>query len=221
MKLYHLPYSHFSAKVRIVILEKGIDVELQNVADLDDRASFLNASPSALVPCLVSNDATLSESEVIVEYLDERFADPRMLPNSPSERAQSRWLSRLHDLYIAPQLSALFGVLQAEQPDADAKAHHLGELERWLQELESQLNPAPYVFGEQFGLVDASYALSLWYAQWLAQQLGQPLSREQLPNVFTWFAALVERPSIKVILEDCWTALGISEAQSMTGNKAA
>lgn len=207
MKLYHLPYSHFSAKVRVVILEKQLTVDLQDVNALPDPKAFQQINPSSLVPCLVDGTLTLGEAEVIAEYLEDAYPDTPMLPADAELRARSRWLSRVHDLYIAPELTALFGLSQDAQPDQASLNSHVASFQHWLDVVESSVSPDPYCFGEQFCIVDATYSLSLWYGYWLMAQLGLSLDDARYPAIRRWFDAIASRPSFKSVLHDCCAAL--------------
>lgn len=108
MKLYQFPYSHYSAKVKIVLLEKGLAFETPALtAGYLHSPKFLALNPLGKVPFLQDGDFGIGESEVIVEYLEDRYPEPALLPRTPKARARSRWLSRFHDLYLGPQLAAV------------------------------------------------------------------------------------------------------------------
>jgi len=110
MKLYQLPYSHFSAKVRIVLIEKGLPVEYPDLPDQSgpEADQYRSINPTGKVPCLIDGDFVVGESEVIAEYLEGQYPDIPMLPQGEQQKARSRWLSRYHDLYVAPQVTVLF-----------------------------------------------------------------------------------------------------------------
>jgi len=212
MKLYQLPYSHFSSKVRIVLLEKSINVEYPEIPGENPSSDEYHAiSPTGLVPSLIDGRVKLSESEVIVEYLEEQYPDVRMLPIGADRRAQSRWLSRIHDLRIAPQLSVLFKNIFDDKADGTRIADDLETLYTELDLVESAITPTPYFFGNQFGLSDANYALSFWYATVLTEIQGDSFPIARFPRLSDWFSDAWLRPSVFEVLKDCKVALRRAE----------
>lgn len=209
MKLYQLPYSHYSAKVKIVLHEKGIPFETPPIAPgWLQSAEWRAINPLGKVPYLEHEGFGIGESEVIAEYLEEAFPLPAMLPVEPRRRAESRWLSRFHDLYLGPQLSILYFALsdgRAGQPGFSAEVDRLYEL---LAILEARIAPSPFFFGERFGLADASYCLSYQYVLMLAAAHGRPLAEAtDIPRLSAWFAAVRGRPSVAGVLAAAEAAL--------------
>lgn len=210
MQLFQLPFSHYSAKVRIVILEKGLPVELAAIpGNTQSSDEYKAINPTGLVPCLVDGEFVLSESEVIAEYLEDSSSDIAMLPASPIRRAQSRWLSRMHDLRLAPQLSVLFGLTQTENVDPKKVDQEINSLYEVLDLIESSIEPDPYFFGDRFCISDASYVLSGWYATFLTGALGRDFDQKRYPKFLCWHTAASARPSSQKVLQACWDALGI------------
>src|SRR6202166_5204751 len=90
MTLFSAPADPWSHRTRIVLAEKGIAIELVNV-DLNDLPEdLLDLNPYHSVPTLVDRDLVLYDSRVIMEYLDERFPHPPLMPVDPVARAQFR-----------------------------------------------------------------------------------------------------------------------------------
>src|SRR6202161_2557537 len=90
MTLFSAPADPWSHRTRIVLAEKGITIELVNV-DLNDLPEdLLDLNPYHSVPTLVDRDLVLYDSRVIIEYLDERFPHPPLMPIDPVTRAQFR-----------------------------------------------------------------------------------------------------------------------------------
>jgi len=209
--LYHLPYSHFSAKAKVVLIEKGVEFDAQNIHELGDTP-YSDINPSKQVPFLVTDDMQLGESEVIVEWLNDSYPEPAMLPSSSDGKARSRLATRIHDLYVAPDLSVLFGQLNAEERDTDLIDTTTDNIAMRLQAVEGLLSDGPYFSGEQFGIADASFAMSIWYSYWLFDQLGVSQKLAPLSKIQSWFAELEQRPSVQCVFEECKVALGMSEA---------
>jgi glutathione S-transferase len=202
MKLFQLPYSHYSSKVKIVLLEKGLAFEAPELAlGYQKSAEFLALNPLGKVPFLQDGDFGIGESEVIAEYLEDQYPQPSLLPSTPQDRARSRWLSRFHDLYLGPQLSTLYFALsdgRAGKPEFEVEVDRLHEL---VTLLESQIDPAPYLLGQQFTLADASLVLSYWYIGLLSKAHGKPIADEAIPRLANWFAAVKQRASVASVLK--------------------
>src|SRR6266567_6270520 len=100
--LYDAPRCPYCARARIVLAEKGVDYETV-VIDLADRPAWIyEKNPLGKVPVLEEGAWVLPESAVIMEYLEERYPEPALLPADPAERAQARlWIFR-HDDFTRP-----------------------------------------------------------------------------------------------------------------------
>lgn len=180
MILYDAARCPYCARVRIELAEKGLPYEAVEI-DLDDRPAWLyRKNPIGKVPVLEEDDGlVLPESWVIMEYLEERFPEPPLLPADAAERALARlWLERFDrfgDEYYA--------LRRGEES-------RLGER---LAELDAALEAQPYLSGREYGLAD------LGYVPWILRahaRLGVDL--EPFPFLAAWLARLLERPAIAV-----------------------
>ena len=201
MKLYQFPYSHYSAKVKIALLEKGLEFEAPELTwEYLKSPEFLAMNPLGKVPYLQDGDFGIGESEVIVEYLEERYPQPALLPATPEARAKCRWLSRFHDLYLAPQLTTLYFALSDGRAGTPAFAPEVERLHELVALLESRIEPAPWFLGEQFTLADASMALSCAYIGMLSGAHQKPVPESAMPRLAAWFAAVRQRPAVARVL---------------------
>lgn len=93
MTLFSDPRDQYSHRVRLVLAEKGVTVDIVSEKDPEDLAEL---NPYNTLPTLADRDLALYEANVIMEYLDERFPHPPLLPVYPVQRALSRlWISRV------------------------------------------------------------------------------------------------------------------------------
>jgi RNA polymerase-associated protein len=90
MTLFSRPTDIHSHRTRLVLAEKNINIEISNVAGPDLPEDLMDLNPYHSVPTLVDRDLTLYDSRVIIEYLDERFPHPPLMPVDPVTRAQFR-----------------------------------------------------------------------------------------------------------------------------------
>ncbi len=209
MILYQMPISHYCGKVRIVLAEKGVGFDMPALPGESTRSpEFLAINPFGKVPVLDDEGRVIGESEAICEYLEEKFPVPRMLPDDLGERAESRWLSRIHDLYLAPRLSTLFGGVLSDRIQDPEMLREFDTLLEQLDIIENAVSPHPCFFGERFCLSDAAYCLSFWYALGLADRYGSPLPADRYPRLFEWFAAASAKPTVAQVIDDAKKALG-------------
>ena len=124
--------------------------------------------------------ASIFESEVIDEYLEERFPEPPLMPSDPLARAQVRIVCRFHDLYLEPPLRQL-GRMLSSGLIADAKS---AELALRFDQLESLIT-APWVIG--FAPADCSLAPTILYMTVLLPLLGMPRFFEGRTKLVRWW----------------------------------
>ena len=185
LTLYDADRCPYCARVRIVLAEKGLEYETV-VVDLDDRPAWIyEKNPLGKVPVLEDDAFVLPESEVINEYLEERYPEPALWPADPAERAQGRLL-----VYRFDRLSRPYYALR--RGDESAKA----ELHEQLSDLDSLLAGRPYLTGREFGLADAAYLPWILRAR---SSLGVDL--EPHAELSGWVARTTERHSVAAELE--------------------
>jgi len=157
MTLYSDPASIDSHRARIVLAEKGIVIDIISVQDDDLPEDLLDLNPYHSTPTLLDRDLVLYDSRVIMEYIDERFPHPPLMPVDPVSRAQVRLaLYRVEkDWYT-----------MAEQCKKATDRKQIAQTRKVLQ--ESLLSSAEvfaarrYFLSDEFSLVDASVAPLLW-----------------------------------------------------------
>jgi RNA polymerase-associated protein len=157
MTLFSAPGDPWSHRTRIVLAEKGIGIETVSVEPGRFPEDLLDLNPYHSVPTLVDRDLVLYDSRVIIEYLDERFPHPPLMPVDPVTRAQFRLaLYRIeHDWY---------GLLQQIESEEDRK--QLPKLRKVLLDTIVQATDLfrmkPFFMSDEFSLVDATIAPVLW-----------------------------------------------------------
>ncbi len=156
MTLYSGGLDIESHKVRIVLAEKGVGVDVVNV-DMNHPSEILaELNPYNSLPTLVDRELVLYQTDVIMEYLDERFPHPPLLPVYPVARAKSRlMLYRIErDWYSA------IDVIEGDDPAAADRARR--ELRDGMLALEPVFANSPYFLSEEFTLVDCAIGALLW-----------------------------------------------------------
>jgi glutathione S-transferase len=185
LTLYDADRCPYCARVRIVLAEKGLDYE-QVVVDLDDRPAWIfEKNPLGKVPVIEEDAFVLPESEVINEYLEERYPEPPLWPADPVERARGRLLVNRFDALSRP-----YYALRRGDEKAATKLHEQ------LSELDSVLAGQPFLTGREFGLADAAYLPWILRAH---SSLGVDVALHS--ELSAWVARSSERPSVAAELE--------------------
>ena len=157
MTLFSAPADPWSHRTRIVLAEKGINIEVVSVIPGSLPEDLLDLNPDHSLPTLVDRDLVLYDSRVIIEYLDERFPHPPLMPADPVTRAQFRLaLYRIERDW--------YGLL--EQIDREEDRRQLPRLRKILLDMIVQgielFQLKPFFLSEEFSLVDATLAPVLW-----------------------------------------------------------
>jgi glutathione S-transferase len=176
--LYTAERCPYAARARIVLAEKGLDYDAVEI-DLDDRPAWLyEKNPLGRVPVYEEEGGlVLPESEVIMEYLEERFPEPALWPADPAERALGRLRLRRFD-----QLGDEYYALRRGGES---------RLDDRLAELDAALEAQPFLTGRDYGLADVGYVPWILRAR---DRLGVDL--EPFPAVGGWLERLSARPAI-------------------------
>ena len=154
MTLFSDPRDHYSHRVRMVLCEKGVSVDVVSV-DPDDRPDELRQiNPYNTLPTLLDRDLVLYQSTVIMEYLDERFPHPPLLPVYPVARAQSKLL--MHR--IEKDWSSAVDLLMS----GSGKDKTRNELRESLAGIAPIFDDRKFFMNEEFSLVDCCVAPILW-----------------------------------------------------------
>jgi len=200
MKLYNQNGSHFAAKCRIAIYEKNAPVEITPIPGGDLKsAEYLRIYPLGKTPALAVDGQIIGESEIINEFLEDRYPTPRLLPADALGRARARTFSRLVDLYLEPSFHVLFPQVMGAQKDQALIATQFVEIATRLDYLESLLSSGSYALGGTFTLADCSLAPLMLYAQLTLQMLGGAAFISDRPKLAVWWAAVQQRPSVQKV----------------------
>jgi glutathione S-transferase len=178
--LYSAARCPYAARARICLAEKGLDHEVVEI-DLSDRPAWLyEKNPTGRVPVLEEDGWALPESAVIMEFLEERYPEPRLLPTDPADRAAVRLLIfRDHDL-----TDPYYALRREEEGAAE-------QLDAALARLDVDLYERDYLGGADYGLADIAYVPWIIRAR---DMLGVSLSG--YPSLGAWLERLEERPAI-------------------------
>jgi len=156
MTLYSGITDPFSHRCRIVLYEKGMDFEIIDVDLMNKPEDLAVMNPYNRTPVLVERDLVLYESNIINEYIDERFPHPQLMPADPVMRARAR-------LFLFRFEQELFNHVQTLESGTQ-KAQEKARL--YIRENLIQIAPIfvkqKYMLGEEFSMLDVAIAPILW-----------------------------------------------------------
>ena len=180
--LYTAERCPYAARARITLAEKGLDYDAVEI-DLGDRPAWLyEKNPLGRVPVYEEDGGfVLPESEVIMEYLEERYPEPPLRPADPAERALGRlWIQRFDDRLGDAYYAVRRGVDGARE-----------ELDAKLANLDRVLEGQPYLTGREYGLAD------IGYVPWLLRATeGLDVELDPFPALADWVERLAARPAV-------------------------
>ncbi len=156
MTLYSGNSDMHSHRVRIVLAEKDVAVDVLSVSPNQLPEDLVDLNPYNTLPTLVDRDLVLYQSNIIMEYLDERFPHPPLLPVYPVARAKSRLM-----MYRIEQdwYSLVQRIEGTNKKEADAARK---ELQESLIRLAPVFGDSPYFLSDELTLVDCCIAPLLW-----------------------------------------------------------
>lgn len=237
--LYHWEPNANSGKPILALMEKGVAFESRytDLLNFDQhRPEYLALNPLGTIPVMTHGDRVLTESTAIMEYVEEAFPGPKLMPDDPRDRWRIRWWMKFLDQWLAPSFSMIGwsvfvgpSVRQRDPAELEAAIDRIPLEERriaWRKAIygrfsaeemaESQRRVAVGItmleqaLGERDWLASDDYSLGDVNAFNLAYALplSQPhLSNDELtPNIMRWLRRIYARPAAKA----CW-ALGRTE----------
>lgn len=201
VKLYDHPLSPYAQKVKIALNEKAVPYETELPSALGSGATageFAAASPRGEVPLLVHGTVRIFDSTIILEYIEDEWPEPVLLPPTPAERARVRMLEDAMDTHyeaINWGLSEIVHFKRAEGAVAEAiLAQSREQLEGWFCWLTDQLGDRQWFNGDRFGWGD------LAVLPFLNGSAGFDCRPSQ-PALIEWMARANARDSVRPVAE--------------------
>jgi glutathione S-transferase len=208
MKLYNMNLSNFSTKSRIVVYEKGANIEMTAIPGAGPSSpEYRQINPLGKVPTLDADGLIIAESEVINEYLNDKFPNPPLMPTTPEGKARVRAFTRFHDLYLDPPLRALFAHLNPKTRDDKVVTDKLGELQSRLDQLETMLATGGFAAGPELTLADCALAPTTFFVTNMLPGFGAKAPLEGRPKLAAWWTKVQTRPSVAKALGEMGEAL--------------
>lgn len=193
MTFYSDGNDHYSHRVRIVLAEKGVAVEINDCDPNNLPEDLASLNPYNSLPTLLDRELVLYEPNVMMEYLDERFPHPPLLPVYPVARAESR----LYMYRIQRDWCDLADTILTSE-DADAADEARKALRDSLVAVSPIFGEKDFFMSEEFTLVDCCIAPLLWRLEILGVELPEAQSKDLLK----YMERLFERESFQISLSE-------------------
>ena len=199
MKLLYTINSPYARKVRIVALEKHIDLELQEVVLSDPDCIVKNHNPLGKVPVLILNDGdSLYDSRVIVEYLDNHAPGTHLIAQDNTGKIATRRWEALCDGIADAAVCAMLEQRKAPEKQSQANIDkQLEKVTRGLEMLNMDIIKRKWCVNETFGLADIALGCALAYVDLRFKHLNW---QDNYVNLAKHYSLLVKRPSFKLTM---------------------
>ena len=202
MKLYSGPLSMFGAKAEIALREKGVAFDLEMVAFSQETGysprhpEVLRVNPKRQVPVLIDGEVELFDSTQIFEYLEHRYPQPALWPESPAARSRARQLELMSDEVFFPHVIRLMGMRAKPDPVERPEWIQAREgIEAYYLKMESLLADREWLAGE-YGYADITF----YMAQFFAARHTVPMGGA-LPGLLAWRRRMAARPAVRMVID--------------------
>lgn len=202
LTLYSGDLSPYSARVRMQIYAKGItDIEIARPATFG-TPQFRKDYPIGRIPVLEGDSEPMVESEVIAEYLEERYPEPSMLGATSRETAQIRTLARIGDIYIMNNMFML-----SPQSRADTRNQGIvdllgGQVVRNIKALDKMIGEDGFACAGRLTLADCAIVPGLFLVDNVLPSVGMDNPIPSTPKVAAYWAAIQQQAPAAKVLEE-------------------
>lgn len=204
MTVYGAPLSPFVRKLRLCLIEKGLDYELEVIMPFGQPDWYRELNPLGRIPAFRDGDVKLADSSVICQYLEECYPElPSLYGENAEQRARVRWLEKYADYELAPLCTfSVFRnrVLKASmgQPCDEQKVQETLQqaLPSHFDYLQNTLGDGPYFLGEQLSMADLALACQLINME----HGGETLDASRWPKLAAHYQRIKSRTSVQQLL---------------------
>jgi glutathione S-transferase len=202
--------SPFVRKIRVVLAEKGIDYEQEQINPFGAPPGWREISPLGKIPVLKDGDRTLADSSVIAAYLEKRFPTPALYPTDPYDYARALWIEEYMDGGVVPQLAPKIflplvlkplmsgGAAPSDEVEEAARKAFEEDGAHFFAYLEKELGDADHFVGNQLTIADIAVASPLVNTR----HAGYAPSRKKFPKLRAFLDRMWSRPTFKKFIDE-------------------
>lgn len=202
--LFHLPLSPFCRKIRLVLGEKKLEVDLLEEPVWEKRLDFVRLNPAEKVPVLKIDNITLAESGAIFEYLEEVYPNPALLPKNARDKAEARRLSAWFDDKFHNEVTSKLLYQRVNKklskmghPDSMIIKSGISKLKFHIDYLDWLLEDRRWFAGDQMTIADFSGAAHLSALDYIGD-----IDWSRSEAIKNWYAKIKSRPAFRSLLTD-------------------
>ena len=204
-RLYHLPLSPFCRKVRLVLAEKKLEVDLIEERPWERRLDFLRMNPAGKVPVLVTDKGlVLAESRAITGYLEDTYAEPPLMPSTPVARAEVRrlvaWFDDKFNREVTENLlyeRVTKRLARTGYPDGQCLKAGSRNIRVHLDYMTYILEGNNWLAGNRLSMADIAASAHISCLDYLGD-----VPWDDYPAVRDWYAVMKSRPCFRGLLAD-------------------
>jgi glutathione S-transferase len=203
-RLFHQPLSPFCRKIRLVLAEKKIEVDLVEEKTWEKRMDFMRMNPAGKVPVLKVDDLVLADSNAIFEYLEETMPDPPLLPKRPAARAEARRLvgwfdDKFHNEVTANLLYERVNkrLARSGHPDSEKIKAGMRNIKYHLDYIGWLMDNRRWLAGDEMTIADFTAAAHLSCLDYVGD-----VDWSRNAGLQEWYSKIKSRPAFRSILAD-------------------
>ena len=200
MILYAISVSTYSAKVRMQLDLKGIDYEMQPPPGGYSTPEYMAIVPLGTIPGIKHGDFSISESDVIANYLEELYPEPSLMPGDAEARARQRFMTRYHDIWLEPHLRRTFAHVDPAGRDEAALNGLLDKFQERIDVMETLIEPAPFMCGDRISIADLAFPATFTLAELMLPGFGRDVRFG--PKVQAWRQTIYQNPVVKAVTDE-------------------
>ncbi|MEO0438929.1 MAG: glutathione S-transferase family protein [Pseudomonadota bacterium] len=209
MKLYASYLSPFSARVLIQSSIKDVHIPLAEPTGGLGSTAYKQINPLGKIPALETNDGVIIESEVICDWIEERFPKPNLAGSTPMSRAEIRQLARSFDIYVMNAMLPIFSQMDPQTRNEDIVNGTLNNVIVGLEHSQALLARAESV-GRVSTLADCMAAPTLLFCETFLPMFAHQDTLKAYPSLHSYWLWLQEEPKVLGVLNKMRTAIAQS-----------
>lgn len=209
MKLYALTLSPYAARVRLALRLKGLPYEQEApLGGSTHSAEYLALNPIGKLPLLITDDGRpIAESETIIDWLEDRFPTPSLIPRDEATLLQMRNAIRTLELYAVPALSRLFGQMNPASRKDQVVEAEMAQLRQGLSLVQHFVGEGGFVAGDRASKGDCMVLPTLLLCGIAGQMFGVADIVAEFPGLTAYVARARTHPAMGAVWDETATAL--------------